>query len=412
MAPDRGPRPARVDPAALDLDRHRPLQREPGPDHHHASGTPSPSTRSRPSPPSGMPGRLDLGLRRGLGPLLRGLRGHQPQRASAAATRPSATPPRRPWSAASTPSANSYTGRPVTEPDWYRTLAAAEEVQAGRCATTRTTWRRACWPRCSTPPCNGAGHAAQLLAPRRATRCEKGETEKPYAIVDPREAGRPRGAWRALVEPAARARHRGLARAARPSRSKEGDYPAGTFVVRMDQPYRGYALDLLTPQKYPADKAPYERLRRRGLGAARELRRGGEADRRRGGPRRAASTPVTEAVALHGRASTGDGAVFLVRDTGQEALLAARVRLAQLQGGGGGEGRSRSGGVDYPRGLVGHRRRSPACAPRWTRWRAELGLEVDRGGGRARRAAPRRWTCRAWPCSRPGPTPSRRAGCA
>src|SRR4029450_8582521 len=38
---------------------------------------------------------------------------------------------------------------------------------------------------------------------------------------------------------------------------KEGDYPAGTYVVRMDQPYRGYALDLLLPQKDPGDKGPY-----------------------------------------------------------------------------------------------------------------------------------------------------------
>ena len=43
----------------------------------------------------------------------------------------------------------------------------------------------------------------------------------------------------------------------RHSRSSEGEYPAGTFVVRLDQPYRNFALDLLTPQKYPADKAPY-----------------------------------------------------------------------------------------------------------------------------------------------------------
>src|SRR4029450_7850210 len=39
---------------------------------------------------------------------------------------------------------------------------------------------------------------------------------------------------------------------------KEGEYPAGTYVVRMDQPYRGYALDLLQPQKYPIDKAPFD----------------------------------------------------------------------------------------------------------------------------------------------------------
>jgi len=34
--------------------------------------------------------------------------------------------------------------------------------------------------------------------------------------------------------------------------------PQPPLVVRMDQPYRGYALDLLTAQKFPADKTPYE----------------------------------------------------------------------------------------------------------------------------------------------------------
>ena len=40
---------------------------------------------------------------------------------------------------------------------------------------------------------------------------------------------------------------------------KDGDYPAGTYVVRLDQPYRNYAVDLLTPQHYPKDGSePYD----------------------------------------------------------------------------------------------------------------------------------------------------------
>ena len=41
---------------------------------------------------------------------------------------------------------------------------------------------------------------------------------------------------------------------------KEGTFPAGTYVVRLDQPYRNYAVDLLTPQssipRMPAE--PYD----------------------------------------------------------------------------------------------------------------------------------------------------------
>ncbi len=36
---------------------------------------------------------------------------------------------------------------------------------------------------------------------------------------------------------------------------KEGTFPAGTYVVRLDQPYRDYAVDLLTPQVYPKERA-------------------------------------------------------------------------------------------------------------------------------------------------------------
>src|ERR1700741_3002959 len=34
---------------------------------------------------------------------------------------------------------------------------------------------------------------------------------------------------------------------------KEGDFPAGTYVVRLDQPYRDYAVDLLSAQHYPKE---------------------------------------------------------------------------------------------------------------------------------------------------------------
>jgi len=36
-----------------------------------------------------------------------------------------------------------------------------------------------------------------------------------------------------------------------------GVFPAGTYVVRLDQPYRNYAVDLLSPQHYP--KMPVSR---------------------------------------------------------------------------------------------------------------------------------------------------------
>ena len=41
---------------------------------------------------------------------------------------------------------------------------------------------------------------------------------------------------------------------------KEGSFPAGSYVVRLDQPYRNYAVDLLLPQSFPenAEYQPYD----------------------------------------------------------------------------------------------------------------------------------------------------------
>jgi hypothetical protein len=64
--------------------------------------------------------------------------------------------------------------------------------------------------------------------------------------------------------------------------------------------------------------------------------------------RRVPVAPVTETVSPRGRLS-GDGPVFLVRDTGQEALLQARVRLARFTVEAAEKAFS-SGGVDFPRG--------------------------------------------------------------
>jgi len=109
--------------------------------------------------------------------------------------------------------------------------------------------------------------------------------------------------------------------------SADQSLPAGTFLVRMDQPYRGFALDLLAPQQYPADEALYQPYD--DVSWALPIHFGIDTiavdDP---GIRKIATTPVTEPIAYPGRVE-GNGPVFLLRDTGQEALHAARHRLAR-----------------------------------------------------------------------------------
>jgi hypothetical protein len=104
------------------------------------------------------------------------------------------------------------------------------------------------------------------------------------------------------------------------------EFPAGTFVVRLDQPYRGYAIDLLEPQKYPAELAPYKPYD--DVSWALPVHFGVESVRVDDPSLRAVPLdPVVTEVRYAGRVD-GDGPVFLLADSGQEALLAARHRLA------------------------------------------------------------------------------------
>src|SRR5579864_7894942 len=120
------------------------------------------------------------------------------------------------------------------------------------------------------------------------------------------------------------AQHIEVSRAESAIQLKDGSYPAGTYVVRLDQPYRNYAVDLLTPQHYPKDgEPPYDDVSWE-LPANYHLQAIATAD---ASIREAALTRLTGPPHRAGQVS-GAGPVYLLKDTGQESLLAARYRLA------------------------------------------------------------------------------------
>ena len=154
---------------------------------------------------------------------------------------------------------------------------------------------------------------------------QKGINEKPYAFVIPADQGDPR---RVAEMVAVLTGHRIEVGRARSGFSvAEGRFPAGTFVVKLDQPYRNYAVDLLRPQDFPSDTefTPYDDVSwalpvHYGLEA---LEIGDE------NIRKVAVEPVAEEH-LPSAAVSGSGPVYLLKDSGQEALLAARARLASF----------------------------------------------------------------------------------
>ena len=154
---------------------------------------------------------------------------------------------------------------------------------------------------------------------------QKGLTQPPYAFLIPADQGDP--ARVAQMVTRLMGQRIEVARAQTPLRLKEGNFPAGTFVVRLDQPYRNYAVDLLTPQHYPKDgEAPYDDVSWE-LPAHYHLHAIATADE---SIRAVALTRLTEAPHVTGRVS-GAGPVYLLKDTGQESFLAARYRLANFE---------------------------------------------------------------------------------
>jgi hypothetical protein len=154
---------------------------------------------------------------------------------------------------------------------------------------------------------------------------QKGLTQPPYAFMIPPDQGDPTRVQQMVQR--LMAQHIEVARAQNPVHLKEGRFPAGTYVVRLDQPYRNYAVDLLTPQHYPKDgEAPYDDVSWE-LPAHYHLEAIPTAD---ASVRDVVLTAVTEPPHAVGQI-TGAGPVYLLKDTGQESFLAARYRLSNFE---------------------------------------------------------------------------------
>lgn len=153
----------------------------------------------------------------------------------------------------------------------------------------------------------------------------KGLTQPPYAFLIPQDQGDP--ARVAQMIERLMNQHIEVARAERSIQLKEGSFPAGTYVVRLDQPYRNYAVDLLTPQNFPKGGGePYDDVSWE-LPAHYHLQATPSSD---------ASILKMNLVPLQAPPHfagtlTGSSPVYLLKDTGQESFLAARYRLLNFE---------------------------------------------------------------------------------
>ena len=264
---------------------------------------------------------------------------------------------------------NRYTGRAVTEADWYRMVPPPKKLKWS--LRNNTNFMETAVLAALQYTARNSHEMLRNFWRRGVNAVRKGQSEKPYAIVIPEKQDDKKRLAR-LVN---LLREHGIevSRAQAAFKVKQGDYPAGTFVVRLDQPYRGFALDLLTPQKYPADKAPHDAYD--DVAWALPVALGVEVKTIEDeAVRQVALGPVTAPIGYKGQVP-GEAACYLVRDSGQEALLAARVRLAGFKVEAA-EKPFRSGGKDYPAGswiLTAQ----PALRSALENVAAELALDVD-----------------------------------
>jgi hypothetical protein len=150
----------------------------------------------------------------------------------------------------------------------------------------------------------------------------KGLDQPPYAFIIPQDQGDPERVAQLVTR--LMNQHIEVSRAQSPLKLTEGQYPAGTYVVRLDQPYRNYAVDLLSPQQYPKDGGePYDDVSWE-LPAHYHLQAIPTAD---AAVREANLSLLTQAPHAAGKLESA-GPHFVLKDSGLEGVLEARFRLA------------------------------------------------------------------------------------
>ncbi len=217
----------------------------------------------------------------------------------------------------------SYAGKKITEVQWYRPWPPDKKLEWS--LRNNTNYMQAGVLEALS---YASLHGDELLRNfwvKGHRAVEKGRNEKPYAWVFPAEQ-RDRGRLAYLVNQLAVHRIE-VHRATADFTLSETTYPSGTFIVRMDQPYRNAAYNFLTEQRFPADEPnpPYD-----DVAWTLPLLYGVEGKRIDDrAVLDAAMEPVRGPVSFPGKVE-GDGPLFALRDTGQEAVFAARFALKDV----------------------------------------------------------------------------------
>jgi len=223
------------------------------------------------------------------------------------------------------PDEERYVDKPVTSQEWYRPMPPPRKFMWS--LRNNTNYMES---GCLAALDYAAKNAREMLRDfyrKSFNSWRKGVEGKPAAFAIPADQG-DRKRVAEMVE-LLLAQGIEVGRAAAAFKVAEGEFEAGTYVVRLDQPYRNYAVDLLTPQIFPPDAVyePYDDVSWSLPGHfGVEARRIDDA-----AVKDAALNPLAPGFAPAAGEVAGSGPVYLLRDTGQEGLLALRARLATFR---------------------------------------------------------------------------------
>lgn len=254
-------------------------------------------------------------------------------------------------------SETTFVGQPVTRVRWYRPWPPGETVRWSM--RDNTNYMEAGVLEALTYASLHGGELLRNFWTKGRRAIQRGRDEAPHAWIFPGEQRDP-GRLAHLVN-LLRGHDIEVHRLTESFETSGRVYPAGSYTVRMDQPYRNAAVNFLSEQHFPKDEPnpPYDDVAWTwpllfGVdGAAVDDPAILEV----------AMEPVSEPVAPPGGLDV-PGPVLLLADRGQTSLLRARVMLEQGAGGGAegvaaGAGRPRvdaaeepftAGGRDYPAG--------------------------------------------------------------
>jgi hypothetical protein len=153
----------------------------------------------------------------------------------------------------------------------------------------------------------------------------KGVEEAPYAFAIAPDQGDPMRVAQLIAR--LQSQHIEVHRSNAAFTVKEGSFGVGTYLVRLDQPYRNYAVDLLAPQDFPKNGGePYDDVSWE-LPAHYHVTAVAIADPT---VKDVGAVALTEAPQPRGKVG-GSGPAYVMKDTGQEGLLEARYRLAKFR---------------------------------------------------------------------------------